>query len=363
MYNHICIHKDTNTLYCIFDMNRDHTFSEIAKYIKRNDTRYTNMLVSYVFEGDIIINNRYIEDRFLIQVNDYASHFKSCTYYSGNAIVEKMFPYSEYPNITRAKGYAYGLLNRSKYIKETHPHEDTATVPTKHFIFMNGAAKLYRARLYNDFAKNNIEKISHVSWLNRYGSLNSYDITRLKELLNERFYTNLNKRRYLDVPNLNSSLDPVNSVQEKISKYYDNSAIDIFVESVCENNHVIFPTEKTWKPILDMKPFLGFSSKGYYKWLQSEGFLLYEDLFDYSFDDISDTEERYKGFFENIIKISRLSISDLNTKVRKIQHVLQHNKNHAIGKTHVPKELRFIPDNFGDEGVFYNPKYSYGKYE
>ena len=58
-----------------------------------------------------------------------------------------------------------------------------------------------------------------------------------------------------------------------------------------ENNlsqiDTLFITEKTWKPIVFKKPFLVWGGKGIHTKLKELGFELYEELFDYSFDNSS----------------------------------------------------------------------------
>lgn len=62
----------------------------------------------------------------------------------------------------------------------------------------------------------------------------------------------------------------------------------------------LFLSEKTFRSIAYMQPFLIYGQPGCNKLLEDNGFKLYHDLFDYSFDKIRDTKKRYLAILETI---------------------------------------------------------------
>lgn len=88
-----------------------------------------------------------------------------------------------------------------------------------------------------------------------------------------------------------------------LPKFFRNGMIDIVTESWYEDGQYCI-TEKTLKSISMCKPFLALSCKGYYKdyLVKKFGFELYDEVFDYSFDECDDTEERAKLLFDNILR-------------------------------------------------------------
>lgn len=96
-----------------------------------------------------------------------------------------------------------------------------------------------------------------------------------------------------------------NSWQGQITQKYLNhdAAIEIVTETYVD--FVRF-TEKTWNPILNKHPFLILGGKGIHKSLYSLGFHLYEELFDYSFDEKNDEQQRIMGIVNNLRKLKKI---------------------------------------------------------
>lgn len=88
-----------------------------------------------------------------------------------------------------------------------------------------------------------------------------------------------------------------------LPRHFNKCLIDIVTESWYESGQYCI-TEKTLKSIGMCKPFLALSCKGYYKdyLVKRFGFELYDEVFDYSFDDCDDLEERTKLLFRNILQ-------------------------------------------------------------
>lgn len=72
----------------------------------------------------------------------------------------------------------------------------------------------------------------------------------------------------------------------------------------------MFFSEKTFRSIAHMQPFLIFGQPGCNKTLESLGFRLFDDVFDYGFDEIQNTEKRYQAIID--------TCSDLLNKLEKM---------------------------------------------
>ena len=66
------------------------------------------------------------------------------------------------------------------------------------------------------------------------------------------------------------------------------------------NNTSLFYSEKTFRSIAHMQPFIIFGQPGCNLALEKYGFKLYHDLFDYSFDSIQDTKQRYMSIIQSV---------------------------------------------------------------
>lgn len=100
---------------------------------------------------------------------------------------------------------------------------------------------------------------------------------------------------------LNSTL---NYGCQRFPKSFGKGAIDIVTESRIDEGE-FYLSEKTNKSLLAHKPFLVVSCQGYHRWLkETRGIELYDELFDYSFDDEPDYKKRIEGIVANIKRLS-----------------------------------------------------------
>ena len=109
---------------------------------------------------------------------------------------------------------------------------------------------------------------------------------------------------------------------ELVPEEFLKSAVSLF----CETQTVLTShlTEKTIKNLYYKKPFLGFACKGYYKFLKDNGFELYDELFDYSFDNF-EYENRLNSFINESKKILEMSLPELLNKISNLKEKIEYN--------------------------------------
>lgn len=102
---------------------------------------------------------------------------------------------------------------------------------------------------------------------------------------------------------------------------------DFFVELVCETyskGRTFYPTEKIWRPIVCLTPFILQGPIGYLKHLRAMGFKTFGDYWDESYD--------YDGWYgirtiqENLKRISAMSDSELTEMYSDMKPILQYNR-------------------------------------
>lgn len=123
----------------------------------------------------------------------------------------------------------------------------------------------------------------------------------------------------------------------------------LHVVSECSINRVYF-SEKTWIPILNCKPFISQSHRGFYKHFKDLGFELYDEIFDYSFDDEPDDLKRTDRIMENVKNIIGKDTTEL---YKVIKPKILHNFNRAI---EIAKSPDFVPN------IIKNSIYAMDKY-
>ena len=109
--------------------------------------------------------------------------------------------------------------------------------------------------------------------------------------------------------------------------FYEKSFVDIVAETSFSFGN-FFITEKTLRPIFHKKPFLTLGPLNFYKdyFIKLFGLDLYDEIFDYSFDQESDLQDRIDGLLINVEKIKSMSFDDLNKLYMKVKPKLDHNR-------------------------------------
>jgi hypothetical protein len=113
----------------------------------------------------------------------------------------------------------------------------------------------------------------------------------------------------------------INILGDMPEEYY-HSGIELVGESYTDKGCCL--TEKILRPLFYKKPFIVMASRGYHTFLEEEGFYLYTELFDYSFDRGS-FKVRFNSLMFQIKQILELPIEDLKTKIDSIQYKLDFN--------------------------------------
>jgi len=167
--------------------------------------------------------------------------------------------------------------------------------------------------------------------LNEYGKISWNMLTKVHH--NDNVYNFKNwKESIMKIDNFNYLMGEVTD---------DLLKTDTFMSLVSEStDQLFFVSEKTFKPILTGQIFYCIGSKGQNLKLKQFGFMLYDDLFDYSFDMKDSLEERVDGAMKNIKNLIGKDLYELHSKV---QHVIEFNKNRAL---EIVKDDPYIPVKF-----------------
>ena len=102
----------------------------------------------------------------------------------------------------------------------------------------------------------------------------------------------------------------------------------------------MFMGNKFAQALLHCRPFLGLATKNSHMKLKELGFELYDELFNYEFDNEDKTEARVKGITENLINLKG---ENYNSLLNKIRNKLEYNKYHFMN---LIKDIDNIPKEF-----------------
>lgn len=121
-----------------------------------------------------------------------------------------------------------------------------------------------------------------------------------------------------------------------LPRQYHESLFDFVTEC---SNETIMISEKTLTPLILKKPFVTLSALHFNKYLQKLGFVLYDEIIDYSFDDIEDLDERVHQFVKNMKKVSH--ITDFDKVYNLLKPKIEFNYRNFLK---IANDRRFIPD-------------------
>lgn len=274
-----------------------------ARYIKQNAHLYDKFVVygqmewqtyrSWGFNDMLDAANS--QNRKLICITGAASLKEDFPY---NNIIVENYPTSFFTD-AYCRLYTYDD-HMPVYIDKLN--SDNFTHP---FITLNHRAHIHRCEMIDLVYKNNLFDKNVIVWHNAE---------------NNDFY----KFKYWQPHELklNDSYTKTFNMYKLPTQYFN-----CFAQLVSEaTEEATFVTEKTATPLFLKKPFLVASVVGYHKFLQNLGFVLYDEIFDYSFDNIEDRTIRYESLLQNFVKLNNIKPQELTELYHMISEKLEYNR-------------------------------------
>lgn len=231
----------------------------------------------------------------------------------------------------------HDAFNKSKNIDMYNVRNGEHLTDFKYpYITLNNVSKNHRCLMMDILAQYNLIDRGAVAWRDIRQNCDNIRHTFPPEMTDSmydkypyRFWKP--KRMFLD-QDLSKQF-----LQETMPIEFTQSFMQLVAES---DDDFIFYSEKTTTPILLNKPFLIIGAKGYHTGLKTRGFELYDEIFDYSFDNEIDDYLRYKGAIKNVNRISSLSSSELTKLHKQIFEKTVYNKEHALKLINtIPEEV------------------------
>lgn len=239
------------------------------------------------------------------------------------------------------------LLYKDMKAKPELLHEANLTSPqtrycgllgarTRYFLCKNGAARDHRTVFVSELHRLGIAKKGFVSFINRYGSPVFPAIENYISKSYERQYgtrqaiyqgiADFIKRTPL-ILDYNSEEIKV-SLNQQILKHshYANTYFSMVTETLVEND-LFFVTEKTYMPIAGYHPFIILGPAGILRYLHGLGFVTFPEIFDESYDSMTNLQERFFCIMENMRRVTSLPLAELHKKYKSVLPKIIHNRN------------------------------------
>jgi len=173
----------------------------------------------------------------------------------------------------------------------------------KLFICLNNRGHSHRIKSINQIVDNNLFNDGIISWHDETVKVRSLSRKKLplESEKNKPFYDHV-------LP------DEVN-----------NCLINLVTESTIDN-HLIDISEKTINAIVAEMPFIIVGCAGIHKKLESMGFELYTEIFDYEFDSFKNVDERIYSLIKQLGNIKEKYSRRYNQIYKILQPKISHNK-------------------------------------
>ena len=214
-----------------------------------------------------------------------------------------------------------GLLSADEYINSEKK---------KFFLSYNkNTTKPFRVQLLLWLMKTGIIDDSYVSILikNQYFDRNQLrsDKDELYDLI--AWFNQFEQKGFnvLDWDYPNHQNDVFSSLKYTTKSHYADTIFNIITETTCDTNSLNL-TEKSFKGIANCHPYLVIGDVNTHKHIKDLGFELYEDLIDYSFDSIDDSEIRLNSALKEVKRIYNIGESGILEWYKKNVDKIEYNK-------------------------------------
>lgn len=232
------------------------------------------------------------------------------------------------------------LLHYTKYYLEKSHNKLIKEISVdnsfnKLFFCLNHNPRPHKSMIIDTLFKNNLFENNIITWnllTSEFG--NKYNFNYWEEKI-----MTLDLQKSDD---FNYNYDMSKLMTDKILNL--NCLLNLNIETHY-NYHFI--TEKTYKNILTEQPFFTFGFTGINDKIKELGFVLYDEIIDYSYDKIECLEERVEMYVDNLNKLKSLNYSQ---SYKKIEDKIKFNKQRAI---EIINNDLFIPE-FIDKLIFEN---------
>jgi len=129
----------------------------------------------------------------------------------------------------------------------------------------------------------------------------------------------------LDNPNFNNY--PMESSVDPVKHLYDDSLVNIITETYFFNN-IIHITEKTYKPIAFMQPFILIAAAGSLQHIKDMGFKTFSEFWDETYDLELDDKQRFKMIVSVIESIANWTNEEKIQFTFKVKDIVDYNVAH-----------------------------------
>lgn len=227
-------------------------------------------------------------------------------------------------NVQPIEHYPYFIKMWYKsFDNDVFTYDKIETTDFKHlYITLNGKAHKHRCQQMDMLAKYDLINLGAISW-------NSPDMNNSSLDPDIQYTLKQYNFEYWKPQILNLDIydDMKQGFRNRLPTHYNFSFMQLVSEATVKS---LFITEKTIPALMKQKIFLVSSAMHFYKAMENYGFKLYDELFDYSFDNEPNDLVRFDKIAQNINNLRFCSNTELQNKYKQVYEKLVFNRNRCI---------------------------------
>lgn len=316
----------------------------------KNDCRngFCKILISQIEEGDGD-QHRTIFNFIKHQAEFHDIPLNSFAFLDGNMLTPKLY------DALGIKGFQKTYWERSSNFLSSEEFEkrifNFINNDEKQFYFLslNRRSRLHRTVVTSEIFNKWNDKFLW-SFLEKFNfSLELFDDINFaprypEDYLFKRKEINFTKDYYNSLPKIIDYETSVNDHSLRLN-LQEQAYINLVTETKFFEPDSIFLTEKIFKPIVGMQPFIVVGSCNILKTLRDDGYQTFHPFINEEYDNIENNEERMKAIFREINRISELKKTDLARLIKKLATRCIHNYKHWKHlKTSHYRDLKLVQD-------------------
>lgn len=155
-------------------------------------------------------------------------------------------------------------------------------------------------------------------------------VTHPRTRINDRFVMSTQQIDFspIDVNFNDTIIKGVSGVDYRAqADFYNKIGVDIVTETAFEYPYP-FITEKTYRPIASMRPFIIVGPYQTLKFLKQVGFKTFSVIIDEAYDDIRDPEQRFVTVCDAIKTFVDRPLDSVRSDLAQVNDILIHNRTH-----------------------------------
>jgi hypothetical protein len=204
------------------------------------------------------------------------------------------------------------------------------------FIVYNNKTRFHRREIMDELCKRDLLKDNLYSWVESGRFQHGYE--NLGGGVEYELKCFEDKKVMLD------NFDYLNGREFTSNLLNMNCLINIVTESDVQ---AMFITEKTYRQLMIGQPFLSLCAKDTHKTLKEYGFELYDEIFDYSFDNDPNYKNRIKGIIDNVENLKNENFTEVYKKIEdKVEHNVRQSNKIFLGSFLTPNLILDLTKSF-----------------